>query len=42
MHTADVHILREVSVLVQAERAVSAAHQAVIDSLLAHHWEDAA
>jgi len=42
VHTADVPIVREVSVLTQAERPVSAAQQAVIDSLLAHHWGDAA
>jgi DNA-binding transcriptional LysR family regulator len=42
VHTADVPIVREVSVLTQAERPVSAAQQAVIDSLLAHHWRDAA
>ncbi|MEO8807528.1 MAG: LysR family transcriptional regulator [Burkholderiaceae bacterium] len=42
VHTADVPIVREVSVLTQAERPVSAAQQAVIDSLLAHNWRDAA
>jgi hypothetical protein len=42
VHTADVPIVREVSVLTQAERPVSAAQQAVIDSLLAHDWRDAA
>jgi DNA-binding transcriptional LysR family regulator len=38
VHTADVPIVREVNVLVQAERPASAAQQAVIDSLLAHDW----
>ena len=38
VHTADCPIVREVGVLVQAERPVSAAQQAVIDSLLAHDW----
>jgi LysR family transcriptional regulator, hydrogen peroxide-inducible genes activator len=38
VHTADVPIVREVSVLMQAERPVSAAQQAVIDSLTAHRW----
>ena len=42
VHTADVPIVREVSVLTQAERPVSAAQQAVIDSLLAHDWRSAA
>jgi len=42
VHTADVPIVREVSVLVQAERPISAAQQAVIDSLLAHDWKAAA
>jgi DNA-binding transcriptional LysR family regulator len=42
VRTADVPIVREVSVLVQAERPVSAAQRTVIDSLLAYHWEDAA
>lgn len=34
----DVPIVREVSVLVQAERPTSAAQQIVIDSLVAHRW----
>jgi LysR family hydrogen peroxide-inducible transcriptional activator len=42
VHSADVPIVREVSVLVQAERPISAAQQSVIDSLLAHDWRDAA
>jgi len=42
VRTADVPIVREVSVLVQAERPVSVAQQAVIDSLLAHDWGSAA
>jgi len=42
VHTADVPIVREVSVLVQAERPISGAQQAVIDSLLAHRWGEAA
>jgi DNA-binding transcriptional LysR family regulator len=39
VHTADVPIVREVNVLVQAERPTTAAQQAVIDSLVAHRWE---
>ena len=38
VHMADVPIVREVSVLVQAERPPSAAQQVVIDSLTAHDW----
>lgn len=38
VHMADVPIVREVSVLVQAERPTSEAQQAVIDSLAAHDW----
>ncbi len=38
VHTADVPIVREVGILMQAERPVSAAQQAVIASLLAHDW----
>ena len=38
VYTTDVPIVREVSVLVQAERPTSAAQQAVIDSLVAHGW----
>ena len=34
----DVPIVREVNVLVQAERPIGDAQQAVIDSLLAHDW----
>jgi len=41
VRTADVPIVREVNVLVQAERPASAAQQAVIDSLLAHDWAHA-
>ena len=36
---SDVPIVREVSVLTQAERPTSAAQQAVIDSLVKHRWE---
>jgi len=36
---SDVPIVREVSVLTQAERPTSAAQQAVIDSLVGHDWE---
>jgi len=36
---SDVPIVREVSVLTQAERPTSAAQQAVIDSLVSHDWE---
>jgi len=39
VHTAEEPIVREVSVLVQAERPISVAQQAVIDSLLAHDWK---
>jgi hypothetical protein len=39
VHTADVPIVRDVSVLVQAERPATPAQQAVIDSLVAHRWE---
>jgi len=39
---ADVPIVREVSVLRQAERPVSAEQRAVIDSVLAHNWRNAA
>ena len=42
VRTADVPIVREVSVLVQAERPVTEAQQAVIDSLLGHDWARAA
>jgi len=39
VRTADVPIVREVNVLVQAERPASAAQRAVIDSLVAHNWK---
>lgn len=39
VYTSDVPIVREVNVLVQAERPTTAAQQAVIDSLAAHRWE---
>jgi LysR family transcriptional regulator, hydrogen peroxide-inducible genes activator len=38
VYTADAPVVREVSVLVQSERPIGAAQQAVIDSLLAHDW----
>jgi len=38
VRTEDVPIVREVSLLVQAERPAGAAQQAVIDALLAHDW----
>lgn len=38
VRTADVPIVREVGVMLQSERPVSAAQQAVIDSLAAHDW----
>lgn len=38
VHTGDCPIVREVNVLVQAERPVTSAQQAVIDSLTAHDW----
>ena len=38
VHTVDCPIVREVKVLVQAERPVTSAQQAVIDSLTAHDW----
>ena len=38
VRTGDCPIVREVSVLVQAERQVSVAQQAVIDALIAHPW----
>jgi DNA-binding transcriptional LysR family regulator len=41
VRTADVPIVREVNVLVQAERPASAAQRAVIDSLVAHDWSRA-
>ena len=37
--TTDLPIVREVSVLMQAEREPTVAQQAVIDSLVAHRWE---
>ncbi len=39
---SDVPIVREVSVLTQAERPTSAAQQAVIDSLVRHGWDEGA
>ena len=41
VHPADCPIVREVNVLVQAERPVTPAQQAVIDSLAAHDWSRA-
>ena len=41
VHTTDCPIVREVCVLVQAERPVSASQQAVITSLMAHDWSRA-
>lgn len=41
VYMSDVPIVREVRVLVQAERTTSAAQQAVIDSLVAHAWGSA-
>ena len=38
VHTADVPIVRDVAILLQAERPVGAAQQLVIDSLLSHGW----
>ena len=38
VHTFDCPIEREVNVLVQAERPITAAQQCVIDSLVAHDW----
>ncbi|MEO5738001.1 MAG: LysR family transcriptional regulator [Variovorax sp.] len=38
--TTDLPIVREVSVLMQAERDPTAAQQAVIDSLVSHRWDD--
>lgn len=39
VYTSDVPIVRQVNVLVQAERPTTPAQQAVIDSLAAHRWE---
>ena len=39
VHTSDVPIVRGVSVLVHAERPITAAQRAVIDSLAAYRWE---
>jgi LysR family transcriptional regulator, hydrogen peroxide-inducible genes activator len=39
VYTTDVKIVREVSVLMHAERPVTMAQQAVIDSLAAHAWD---
>jgi DNA-binding transcriptional LysR family regulator len=41
VHTADVPIVREVVLLMQSERPVTDAQQAVIDSLVAHDWTPA-
>jgi LysR family hydrogen peroxide-inducible transcriptional activator len=41
VHTADVPIVREVSVLVQDQRPATAAQQAVIDSVVAYGWGSA-
>ena len=41
VHTVDCPIVREVSVLVQAERPITAAQQVVIDSLRAYDWASA-
>ncbi len=41
VHTADVPIVRQVNVLVQAERPATPAQQAVIDSLVGHDWGQA-
>ena len=41
VYTADVPIVREVSVLLQAERPVTGPQQAVVDSLLAYDWAQA-
>jgi LysR family transcriptional regulator, hydrogen peroxide-inducible genes activator len=38
VRTADCPIVREVKLLVQSERPLSEAQQAVVDSLLAHDW----
>ena len=40
VYTTDVPIIREVSVLMQAEREPTAAQQAVIDSLASHRWAE--
>jgi len=42
VHTVDVPIVREVNVLIQSERPVTEAQQAVIDSLAAHDWSSMA
>jgi LysR family transcriptional regulator, hydrogen peroxide-inducible genes activator len=39
VHTTDVEIVREVRVLMHAERPLTPAQQAVIDALVAHRWE---
>jgi hypothetical protein len=41
VHTTDVPIVRDVNVLVQAERPLSTAQRAVIDALAAHRWDRA-
>ena len=40
VYTTDLPIVREVNVLIQAERDPTAAQQAVIDSLASHRWEE--
>jgi len=42
VRTSDCPIVREVGVLVQAERPMTEAQQAVIDSLIAYDWQGAA
>jgi LysR family hydrogen peroxide-inducible transcriptional activator len=41
VHTTDVPIVREVSVIIQADRTPTPAQQSVIDSLAAHPWQGA-
>ncbi|HSI61042.1 MAG TPA: LysR family transcriptional regulator substrate-binding protein, partial [Ideonella sp.] len=41
VHTEDCPIVREVNLLVQAERPITELQQAVIDSLAAHEWATA-
>lgn len=38
--TTDLPVVREVSVLMQAERELTKAQQAVIDSLVSHRWDE--
>lgn len=40
VHTTDAQIVREVAVLHHAERPLTASQQAVINSLIAHYWDD--